>query len=791
MEKVFNSIKKLKLYDNFVFYLAIFLLPFENFFFAPSSGWATLTPIVFIIYLLLNIEFLYKSIFKYRRLVMIAILGMLFSLINYFIVGFSLSNVINALISLGFGFVCLLSFTIYYLKTKNVAKLANIMLISYSISLLFGLIQWLTIKFNIDFLYQFFSFISKRNYMNHNRVQFLFTEPSFIGMHLFGVLLPIYYLIKNKKIMFLVIVYSIASLFFSSGVRIILDCIVVFGIILLVYLLKNKKFIYLILLIFFACGSLFFAYKTNYRVKIIFERGIYADGSLASRYFRINASIKGYKNSVPNTLFGYGLGNSLIPLRSGHEEAALEYKNPYLKEVKELADPNFNDDSVSYCLYIRFISEFGIIILIMFSVYVAKLFKNSVFKYKWEILLIILYLYVQFESYAFYSLWLLIVILKFTPKIKNDNVNNKSLPLLKQSKLKKYDEKIKYTFIIPAYNSSKTIKSCLDSICDDIKNSNMDLNVEIIVVENGSSDNTEDVVNEYINNCNFNIKLVKSKKGVSRARNLGLKEAQGDLIIFIDSDDLWISGSLKKINTNDELNNSDLYVYGFVRGTINEEISSCYKVIHEFNSEDLNDVEKIKAWMLSKATLRMQAWAKVYRKDIIKNNDICFLENLRYSEDSEFVIKYLKYCKNIKICKETIYKYTISVGSVMRTLDDTRINGYIESMNASNEVLSGESEIIKKAFRKYVLSHLNIIFVHDVFEIKKKPFKNHTFKSDYKKMKELLKVDVFKDSLNNISIFECFSIMYLPELFLKLHLGIFTAMLCYIKSYLNSIKEKK
>ena len=121
-----------------------------------------------------------------------------------------------------------------------------------------------------------------------------------------------------------------------------------------------------------------------------------------------------------NAFFGYGLGNSLIPLRSGYDDAMSEYKSTYLKEMLELSAPDFNNDSVSYCLYIRFISEFGIILLFALFIYIKKLVKNSQFKYKWELLFITLYLYVQFESYAFYSLWLLIAILKFTSKIENN-----------------------------------------------------------------------------------------------------------------------------------------------------------------------------------------------------------------------------------------------------------------------------------------------------------------------------------------------------------------------------------
>lgn len=352
-------------------------------------------------------------------------------------------------------------------------------------------------------------------------------------------------------------------------------------------------------------------------------------------------------------------------------------------------------------------------------------------------------------------------------------------------------EKIKYSFIIPAYNSEKYILNCINSICGDIEETQIANLCEIVIIENGSTDNTAKIVEDIIKKSNLNIKLFYSEKGVSIARNVGIKESNGELIIFVDADDLWISGSLEKIEQNYKEYNSDLYVYSFVKGTINEKISSCYKNIHQLKSIGFNDIENIKAWMISKPTLRMQAWAKVFRSDIIKNQNIYFIETLRYSEDSEFVIRYLLHCKSIYVSSYVIYKYTISIGSAMRTADDARVNWYIESMMCSNKVINDESEIIKKAFVKYVLAHLNIILVHDVFEIKKKPFKNHTFINDYNKMKEIIKKDIFSESLKNVSIKECFSTMYLPDMFLKLHLGFFTSFLCYLKSYLNSRNEKK
>lgn len=343
----------------------------------------------------------------------------------------------------------------------------------------------------------------------------------------------------------------------------------------------------------------------------------------------------------------------------------------------------------------------------------------------------------------------------------------------------------KISFIIPAYNAQNYIIDCLNNICEDIIFCNMVSKVEIIVVENGSTDETIYTVKNYIKDTNCSIKLIKSEKGVSKARNAGIKESNGEMIIFVDSDDVWLKGSLLEIAKNITEHNADLFLYSFLKGSLSENNESCSKIIHNpsFNENESIDVKR--AWMLSKPTLRMQVWSKVFKGKIIRDNKLYFNENLKYSEDSEYVIRYSKLCKKIYISSRPIYKYIISQGSAMRRVDNSRIKEYIKSMECSEKIMLNESLEVKNSFKKYVLQHLNIILVHDVFVYRKKI---SLFK-DYKLMKEVLKENVFSESLKNIPLRECFSMMLLPELFLKLHLGYLSAILCYIKSYINQKKS--
>jgi len=413
---------------NIIFEIGLCLLPFENLYIAPSAGWASITPIIFLVYALLNYKYSIKSIYKYRYIFLFVSLGILLSVINYLFVGIEIKNLINATISLGLGLINLISIDVYFRQKKNnINNCVKYLLVVYGISIAIGWIQFLTVKFDIDFLKTFFMIVEKRSYIEFNRIQFTFTEPSFIGMHLFGILLPIFFYTKKKSIIALITVFAISAIIFSSGVRILIDIAAIIIICYFIFFIKNIKnksvIITTILMIMIAIISVVTLYNTNYRVRNIINKGIYADGSLASRYFRINASIKGYINDG-RILTGYGLGNSLMPIRSGYNEAMQEYKSNFLREMKELANPNFTSDSVSYCLYIRIISEFGVIFFVIVIAYLYKLSRKSNNIYLRNYIWILLYIYLQFESYAFYTIWLYIILLNLEKEKIEVDTNN-------------------------------------------------------------------------------------------------------------------------------------------------------------------------------------------------------------------------------------------------------------------------------------------------------------------------------------------------------------------------------
>ncbi len=408
-----------KLSSELVFYLGVFFLPFENFFFAPSNGWAAITPVILAIYVLLNYKILFKTILELRRILGFFIVAVILGSITAFALNVNTVDYINAFVPLGLGAISLLSFYIFYSKKKDLKTVINLIVISYAICAVVGFFEYLAIKTNNTAFMDWLAKIFKRDYLTTNsRVQFFFTEPSFIGMHLFGILLPLYWLSRRKDLLFIIALFCFEAIAFNSGIRVIVDIAVVATIYFtyLLFIHKKAKFIPLIVLIF----ALGFnqIYTSNIRFRKIVDGGIYSDGSFASRYFRVQSSIIGYSKTPGQALIGYGLGNSIYPIHKGYEEAREVYDSNYTREVDDLDNESvtFHDDSVSYSLYTRMISEFGLIMTVIAIAYLVDITRKSHLPQRWLYFAIIMYLYIQFESLGFYALWLFIATMLFTGK---------------------------------------------------------------------------------------------------------------------------------------------------------------------------------------------------------------------------------------------------------------------------------------------------------------------------------------------------------------------------------------
>ena len=246
-------------------------------------------------------------------------------------------------------------------------------------------------------------------------------------------------------------------------------------------------------------------------------------------------------------------------------------------------------------------------------------------------------------------------------------------------------EIIDFSVIIPAYNCEKYISICLDSI---IKNNYK--NLEIIVINDGSTDTTPLIVKEYQKKHNNIYLYSQHNSGVSIARNTGIKYSKGKYIHFVDADDkvednlYRLAKSVFKSNDIDFLRfNYDFDNMGILKEN-NEKKQNNYQIIDEkyINNIMIPQIldEEIKAYV----------WQLIVKKEIIDYFD----SRMVILEDVNFVINALKKAKKGYLCNETYYHYNISNLS-SATKSPKRIVKMMKNMLESNEIIKQTLKINK------------------------------------------------------------------------------------------------
>lgn len=188
------------------------------------------------------------------------------------------------------------------------------------------------------------------------------------------------------------------------------------------------------------------------------------------------------------------------------------------------------------------------------------------------------------------------------------------------------------SIIIPLYNKEKYISECLESIV------NCKYDVEIIVIDDGSTDNSANIVEDFIRKYYMkNIKLLKQKnKGPSSARNEGIRFSNSEYTLFLDADDYFNSKSLDYLIDLAKKYNADLIEFDFC----NSKIDICQpKIVYKYNSRI-----KLLKQLLNKKKIKSVVWGTLFKTEICK--EIAFLENMKWGEDSCYKLDYILNCNS-------------------------------------------------------------------------------------------------------------------------------------------------
>ncbi|MGG3383611.1 glycosyltransferase [Heyndrickxia faecalis] len=256
------------------------------------------------------------------------------------------------------------------------------------------------------------------------------------------------------------------------------------------------------------------------------------------------------------------------------------------------------------------------------------------------------------------------------------------------------------TIVVPIYNSEKFLSRCLKSIQNQTYK-----NIEVIMVNDGSQDNSLKICLEFANKDSRFTVINKENGGVSSARNVGIEKANGEYINFIDPDD-WIDNAMiERLYSTIKKYNSDISICNYVKEYVyNDEQKQLINVDRLIKTYDriqaLNE-------MLKPNSFKGFVWNKLFSLNLIKENKIKFDENINFCEDLLFCCETMLKAKKIVYDNSPFYHYFIHSNNITSGFNIKKIS----SLDAIEKIInlldkSGVS-ILKKTYITYYM-HMNI-----------------------------------------------------------------------------------
>lgn len=206
----------------------------------------------------------------------------------------------------------------------------------------------------------------------------------------------------------------------------------------------------------------------------------------------------------------------------------------------------------------------------------------------------------------------------------------------------------KFSVIIPVYNVRPYLNSCLDSICAQ-KYSDW----ECILVDDGATDGSGRICDEYAQKDSRFRVIHKANGGVSSARNRGIDESTGEWLVFVDADDFVTDDYLSSMDCHTDC---DYIITGHTEILKDRSIDrSISDVDKKFEEEDLRKLLSLSLYTIQFIT----PWAKAFRRSLIDKYHICYDEGMVMSEDGMLSFTYLMHCQSVYVLHDAKYKYNL------------------------------------------------------------------------------------------------------------------------------------
>lgn len=254
------------------------------------------------------------------------------------------------------------------------------------------------------------------------------------------------------------------------------------------------------------------------------------------------------------------------------------------------------------------------------------------------------------------------------------------------------------SIILPVHNTSSYLEECLNSI-----HNQSFKNYELICVDDGSLDNSYEILKKYekiITNCKV---IHQSNQGVARARNEGLRNVNGDYIVFIDSDDFIEYNYLERLYNESCNTNADVVICNFYRYYDNSKLK--LPVVYKKSSGIYSNYHILKS-LIPDNLIHSYLWNKLWKKELFDNIEF---PSIKY-EDISIMCDLFYKAKKVSIISDRLYYYRIRKTSIVRNYSISTQNDYVKAYGFIRLFLK-EKNIYDKFKFSFALLSVKVFFV--------------------------------------------------------------------------------
>ena len=238
----------------------------------------------------------------------------------------------------------------------------------------------------------------------------------------------------------------------------------------------------------------------------------------------------------------------------------------------------------------------------------------------------------------------------------------------------------KYSVIIPVYNAEKTLRRCLDSLCEQAPD-----DVQFLLVNDGSRDGSGDICRAYAQRDPRFTLLNKPNGGVSSARNLGLDAAGGRYVLFVDSDDYVSRDYFSTLEELDRDGRFDMILFSNIR---TDGVRNTPRLLTDGSFTGQAVMEEL-GRAYSRKTIN-PPWNKRYRLELIRSHGIRFREDISIGEDKLFNLEYALHCESCRTSNAPLYHVSTEVADSLSRKPREDLQEQFARLDAGLEALLSE-----------------------------------------------------------------------------------------------------